>query len=86
MFHSEITRIPRATPVTAESVAAAEMTTTRTIWVTSAGSTPNRTPSPTAICRAPSPSEVATPKTAPNTARRSTPCPIGPWIRSPISG
>ena len=49
MFHSEITRIPRATPVTAESVAAAEMTATSTIWVAITGSTPNSTSSPTAI-------------------------------------
>ena len=34
----------------------------------------------------PKPSDVATPKIVPSTAKVSTVCPIGPWMRSPISG
>ena len=78
MFHSEMMRMPLPTPETAENVATMEMTTIRMIWVTMPGSTPNSTFSPVAIWLTPRPSEVATPKIVPNTASKSTPCPMGP--------
>ena len=78
MFHSEMMRMPLPTPDTAERVATMEMTTIRMTWVVTPGSTPNRWLRPAAIWLTPSPSEVATPNTVPNTARRSTAWPHGP--------
>jgi len=71
-------RMPFPTPETADIVATTEMIAIKMICVIVPGSIPNSTFKPAAIWLTPRPSEVATPKTVPKTASRSTAWPIGP--------
>ncbi len=86
MFISEMMRMPRRTPVTAETIETTEIRAIRISWVGRPEATPIRRSRPTAIWLTPSPSEVATPNTQPSTPRISTRCPIGPKMRSPMKG
>ena len=72
MFSSLRKRTPRPTPDTADRVPRTVTAVTRINWLILLTSIPNRKLKPAFTAEIPNPSEVASPKTVPKTAIRST--------------